>query len=625
VSSQSTQAKVVRLVGQGKRVLEIGCATGYMSRALRDQGCSVVAVEIDKTAAGRASAFCERVIVGDIERIDLRRELGSQRFDVIVVADVLEHLKDPLLALWRVRSYLNPTGCVVGSIPNVAHGSVRLALLTGSFPYSEVGLLDRTHLRFFTCDSLDQLIREAGFSLTHLERQQADINESEVPFAEDAVPVALLRSLRRDPEALTYQYIFVATPTSRAGSRPKAAELPNEVADPEVAQLRETIDQLGSDKVSAERDLRRLGRRLELLKAQRRRENLQWADLKDRLEAEQSQMRERAADLVADKETMAQEILELRSGLADRESQLKRRLEALWSLREELEKFETRIAELVEERRAAKREQKRMGRCLTALEQRRQAAESAVGQLEGQRVFVAEQGEEILRLRAEREVLATREATLREMLVVTHRQMINRDEEFQMILTEVLQGRGSDRPTQRDGYGDKRSVPSQRLRYQQMIAHIQDAIESCTPPDATVIVISKGDPELLKLGSRKAWHFPQTADGVYAGFHPATSEEAISHLEDLRERGGEFLLFPATSLWWLGHYVDFRDYLESRYRMAATVDDVCMIVDVRTRHAPSVPGSGAAPAATNGHSGRGRKIGELVHPLRALRRSRLRR
>src|SRR2546429_8213358 len=95
MASRSTHARVVRMVGKGKRVLELGCATGYMSRVFRDRGCRVVAIELDANAAARASEFCDRVIVADIDRVNFAQELGDSLFDVVVAADVLEHLKNP--------------------------------------------------------------------------------------------------------------------------------------------------------------------------------------------------------------------------------------------------------------------------------------------------------------------------------------------------------------------------------------------------------------------------------------------------------------------------------------------------------------------------------------------------
>ena len=83
-----------------------------------------------------------------------------------------------------------------------------------------------------------------------------------------------------------------------------------------------------------------------------------------------------------------------------------------------------------------------------------------------------------------------------------------------------------------------------------MIARIRDVVRCAVPRDATVLVISKGDDDLLRLDGRVCGHFPQTDSGVYAGYHPADAAEAIRHLEALKTKGAEYLLVPATSFWW---------------------------------------------------------------------------
>lgn len=254
LDSDTTHARTVRLIGTDRRVLELGPATGYMSDVLRRRGCSVVGIEIDREMATQAAQYCERVIVGDLETLDLDAELGSDRFDVIVAADVLEHLKDPLRALLQLRRFLSDQGFFVMSLPNVAHGSVRLALLEGRFPYQQSGLLDRTHLRFFTRESIGALLDEAGLAATEIYHQNLNIDASEVQFDHDAVPDELLSKLGSDPDAQTYQFVIKALPIEAPGlgeMQRRLRELAHEnarlrEAEPQTRKLQEALAALSS-------------------------------------------------------------------------------------------------------------------------------------------------------------------------------------------------------------------------------------------------------------------------------------------------------------------------------------------------------------------------------------------
>jgi 2-polyprenyl-3-methyl-5-hydroxy-6-metoxy-1,4-benzoquinol methylase len=224
----STHSKIVSLVPPATRVLEFGCATGYMSQVLKDRlGCTVVGVEIDSEAAALAEQHTERVIVGDAEKIDYAAELAGEEFDVVLFADVLEHLKEPADVLRRVRPFVAESGVVVASIPNIAHASVRLALLGGEFRYRESGLLDDTHLRFFTRASIQDLFEETGYAITHWLRQRLDVGETEIKVPQ--VPDAVREWLASDPEATTYQFVLravVSEPASQLKTlREQLAEL----------------------------------------------------------------------------------------------------------------------------------------------------------------------------------------------------------------------------------------------------------------------------------------------------------------------------------------------------------------------------------------------------------------
>lgn len=211
-NKNNSHTLIVELVGHGKRVLDVGAATGYLAGVLTEQGCRVTGIEIDPESARQAEEHCDRVIAGNVEELDLDEELGGESFDVIVFGDVLEHLGDPLRALERFKPFLGSGGYVVASIPNIAHGSVRLALLQGRFQYRSLGLLDNTHLRFFTRESVGQLFEDAGFLMTDLRRTIQGLFMTEIEVDGDNVPDDVVRLLQEDPEALTYQFVLTARP-----------------------------------------------------------------------------------------------------------------------------------------------------------------------------------------------------------------------------------------------------------------------------------------------------------------------------------------------------------------------------------------------------------------------------
>lgn len=145
--------------------------------------------------------------------------------------------------------------------------------------------------------------------------------------------------------------------------------------------------------------------------------------------------------------------------------------------------------------------------------------------------------------------------------------------------------------------GGERVVPP-FVRYCRLVRRIRETVRAVLPDNATLIVASKGDNDLLRFDGRTAWHFPQTEDGGYAGHYPADGAAAVAHLEALRARGGQFLLLPGTALWWLEHYQDFRQHLECHYRVVLCQEDTCLIF------APREPGTGGSdPALESARAG----------------------
>ncbi|MSP38874.1 MAG: class I SAM-dependent methyltransferase [Deltaproteobacteria bacterium] len=224
VERNTTLTAELALIGADKKVLEIGPGSGHMTEALVRQNCVVTCVEVSRDLNSMAGAFCHQMIVGDIELLCQEEGFPGEKFDVILFGDVLEHLRDPAAVLGKLRDHLTATGYLVASVPNVAHASVRLALFNGEFNYNEEGLLDRTHLKFFTIDSLNALLRSAGFSIVELRRTRAGVFNTEVKLSIEKISAGLLRRLMRDAEATTYQFIFSAQPIADDGGSSRPGE-----------------------------------------------------------------------------------------------------------------------------------------------------------------------------------------------------------------------------------------------------------------------------------------------------------------------------------------------------------------------------------------------------------------
>ncbi|MBL8840728.1 MAG: glycosyltransferase [Planctomycetes bacterium] len=229
---QHDRPEVRALIPAGaKRVLDVGCGAGALGLALkleRAERLEVVGIELDAAAARRAGEELDHVLQGDaVQRMG---ELPSGRFDAVVFADLLEHLAAPEAALAQARRLLAPGGVVVASLPNVRHWSVVRQLLEGDFRYEEAGILDRTHLRFFTKRSAERLLESAGFSVARA---------SGVHWDDGAMPAELIEALRRGglavddlaAEAREPQWLFVAQPVVRSVAPPEAPS----VAAPAVA------------------------------------------------------------------------------------------------------------------------------------------------------------------------------------------------------------------------------------------------------------------------------------------------------------------------------------------------------------------------------------------------------
>ena len=191
-----------------RSILECGCSTGFLSRQLAAGGSRVVGIEIDSEAADQARQFCARVLSLDLNLPDWSKAVGEQ-FDLVTYGDVLEHLLDPQAVLHETKNVLGPGGRVLISLPNIAYWTMRVKLLLGRFEYESMGLLDYTHLRFFTVQTARKLIEQAGYRIVHFHPVMG------AKFTSHFRPM-LQRLTNLFPNSLAFQMLFLAEPSADA-------------------------------------------------------------------------------------------------------------------------------------------------------------------------------------------------------------------------------------------------------------------------------------------------------------------------------------------------------------------------------------------------------------------------
>lgn len=203
----------VHVPQHAKRILDVGCGAGAFGRLLKERGAEeVIGIELEERACAIAREILDDALCGDIERMELPFEY--EHFDCVVFGDVLEHLTDPAATLRNLARFLVPEGAVVASIPNARFCQVVQMLAEGRWKYEDAGILDRTHLRFFTAVEMRVLFREAGYDivdmlpLTMLQAEQVPRN-ADGGFTLGRLTVGPLSDAEYQ-DFLVYQYLVVA-------------------------------------------------------------------------------------------------------------------------------------------------------------------------------------------------------------------------------------------------------------------------------------------------------------------------------------------------------------------------------------------------------------------------------
>lgn len=208
------------------RILDVGTAGGYLGKVWSAKGHFVSGIEFDPAAAETARQYYESFDVADVETYAFpqRRE-----FDYIVFADVLEHLRDPAAVLRRCLPALKESGKIIVSVPNVANWVIRLSLFFGKFDYMDRGILDRTHLRFFTLRSAKQLLQDASCGVLEMIPTPLPF-QLVLPFTDKKIFSLFHQAhyffTRMWRAAFAYQIVIVARPADAAAEKPSLARAP---------------------------------------------------------------------------------------------------------------------------------------------------------------------------------------------------------------------------------------------------------------------------------------------------------------------------------------------------------------------------------------------------------------
>lgn len=221
-NAEDSLGKIFRRIPQGAKILDVGVGCGALGAMIQNKnnqqtkdnqqnnfGASVIdGIDLDRGMLQQARPYYNDLFQADIDRCSASI-LGERRYDVIVLADVIEHLQFPSKALSLLSRHLHTGGKILFSVPNVTYLGVICELASGNFRYRDEGLLDKTHLRFFSHQSLVELISDAGLDIVYEDTVEMPLELSEFKD-HDASHYLNLDSLSKNPHLMTYQFIVEA-------------------------------------------------------------------------------------------------------------------------------------------------------------------------------------------------------------------------------------------------------------------------------------------------------------------------------------------------------------------------------------------------------------------------------
>ena len=162
-----THTLAIELITKGSKILDIGCATGYLAKELSQMECEVWGVDFDKKAIKKAEKYTKKAVAADFECLE-SLPFPRKYFDYVLLMDVIEHLRFPERIFNVVRRHVKKSGKLIISVPNIAHASMRWSLFRGNFEYTTTGLMDSTHYHFYTKKTFEETLAKNGFRIIKL-------------------------------------------------------------------------------------------------------------------------------------------------------------------------------------------------------------------------------------------------------------------------------------------------------------------------------------------------------------------------------------------------------------------------------------------------------------------------
>ncbi|WP_197484384.1 class I SAM-dependent methyltransferase [Tepidimonas fonticaldi] len=223
-------------------VLDLGMGTGSLGRYLNGPlglGIAIDGVTVNPAELEPARPFYRQCWLGDLEVLDVAALLGERRYRWVVCADVLEHLRNPERLADQCRHLLQPSGELLVSIPNASYAGLIADLIHGRWQYGPEGLLDKTHVRFFTRQSFTDLLHQTGWQARHVEAVPQPWHETEFHRPFDHLPPSVARYILAQPHSAAYQWIFRATPAT--DEKPNSPNTPTAPTDVGMASYSMTL------------------------------------------------------------------------------------------------------------------------------------------------------------------------------------------------------------------------------------------------------------------------------------------------------------------------------------------------------------------------------------------------